>query len=141
MRERSGIAVMAEGFFALSCFMGLGFLLEALLGYKIPSYLGDPLRRELFRLAHVHGAALSMVLILAGLASERVPIPTLSIHALRAALILMPLGFLGSGVVHPEGDPGLMIWLVPPGALCAVGGGLQIALACRNVLRGKDRRG
>jgi hypothetical protein len=43
----------------------------------------------------------------------------------------MPLGFLFSGIWHPEGDPGLAIRLVPPSALLINFGAVATALASR----------
>jgi hypothetical protein len=43
----------------------------------------------------------------------------------------MPLGFLAAGAWHPEGDPGLAIWLVPVGALALIFALTTIALASR----------
>jgi hypothetical protein len=42
--------------------------------------------------------------------------------------LLMPLGFLLAGISHPEGDPGLGIWLVPPGALLMIFGIVALAI-------------
>lgn len=111
--------LMKQGWIGLGLWMLFGFLLESLMAYKIPSYLGDPQRRELMRLAHAHGTLLSLVLIAAaGFANP----PRSARFALRAGSILLPIGFLLSGIWHPEGDPGMAIWLVPPGALLLIFG-------------------
>jgi peptidoglycan/LPS O-acetylase OafA/YrhL len=105
-------------------------LLEGLLGYKIPSYLNDLDRRELFRLAHTHGTFLGLVLIAAALSERRgASLPRAASMALSAGSALMPLGFLLAGIKHPEGDPGPAIWLVPPGALLVIFGTVTLALA------------
>jgi len=124
--------VMFQGWVSIALWMSLGLLLEGLLGYKIPAYLNDPQRRELFRLAHTHGAFLGLVLVAAALCSERTrdPLPRPARIALSAGSILMPFGFLLAGFWHPEGDPGPAIWLVPPAALMVIFGAIAIALAC-----------
>lgn len=109
--------MMKQGWIGAAVWMLLGLMLESLMAYKIPSYLGDPLRRELLRLAHAHGALLSLVLIVAaGLANPA----RYARVALRIGSVLVPGGFLLSGIWHPEGDPGLAIWLVPPGAVLMI---------------------
>src|ERR1051325_6691731 len=67
-------SLIAQGWLAVAFWMSVGLLLEGLLGYKIPAYLSDPQRRELFRLAHAHGTLLGVVLIAAGLCAERVAV-------------------------------------------------------------------
>jgi hypothetical protein len=123
--------MMLQGWVSIAVWMSFGLLLEGLLGYKIPAYLGDPERRELFRLAHTHGTLLGLVLVAAALSSQRLRVgPTRAARiALRAGSIVMPIGFLLAGVYHPEGDPGLAIWLVPPSALLVIFGAVSLAMA------------
>ena len=125
-------SLIAQGWLSIAFWMSVGLLLEGLLGYKIPAYLSDPQRRELFRLAHAHGTLLGVVLIAAGLCAERfaVGLPKAARRALRAGSILMPVGFFLSGIWHTESDPGLAIWLVPPGALMVIFGAVVLALIC-----------
>lgn len=123
--------MMLQGWASIAVWMAFGLLLEGLLGFKIPPYLDDLQRRELFRLAHTHGTFLGVVLIVAALCGRRgaaVP-PRPARTALRAGSLVMPLGFLLAGVWHPEGDPGLAIWLVPPGALLVIFGAIVMAMA------------
>jgi hypothetical protein len=125
-------SLLLQGWLGLALWMTFGLLLEGLLGYKIPAYLSDSQRRELFQLAHTHGTLLSLILIAAALCSKSFAI---EIHraarmALRLGTIFMPLGFLLAGISHPEGDPGIAIWLVPPAALLVIFGAIVIALAC-----------
>jgi len=124
--------MMFQGWLSIALWMSVGLLLEGLLGYKIPAYLGDPQRRELFRLAHSHGTLLGLMLVAASLCIRRSinQLPRSAQIALSAGSILMPLGFLLGGIWHPEGDPGIAIWLVPPGALLVIFGALAMALAC-----------
>ena len=121
--------LIAQGWIGIAVWMALGLLLEGLLAYRAPSYLEDAQRRELFRLAHAHGTVLNGLLVLAGLTLQQLKaFPKLAALALRAGSLLMPLGFLLGGLSHPEGDPGLGIWLVPPGALLMVFGVTALAM-------------
>jgi hypothetical protein len=126
--------MMAQGWASIAVWMAFGLLLEGLLGFKIPPYLDDLQRRELFRLAHTHGTFLGVVLVVAAVCGKRgLALPPRSARAaLRAGSLVMPVGFLLAGLWHPEGDPGLAIWLVPPGALLVIFGAIVMALASRN---------
>ncbi|HEX8088130.1 MAG TPA: hypothetical protein VF762_04715 [Blastocatellia bacterium] len=122
--------MMFQGWVSIAVWMSAGLLLEGLLGYKIPSYLNDVQRRELFRLAHTHGTFLGLVLIAAALCMHRgAPLPRAASLSLSIGSVLMPLGFLLAGIWHPEGDPGPAIWLVPPSALLIIFGAIAFALA------------
>jgi hypothetical protein len=125
--------MLFQGWLGIAFWMTFGLLLEGLLGYKIPAYLSDAQRRELFQLAHAHGTLLSLVLIIAALCAKSfaIEIPRPARLALRIGSILMPMGFLFAGISHPEGDPGVAIWLVPFAALMVIFGALSLALACR----------
>ena len=124
--------MMKQGWAGLAFWMALGFLLESLMAYKAPLYLEDSQRRELFRLAHTHGTLLSAVLILAALTEIRWgTLPSFAKTALRSGALLMPTGFLLAGIWHPEGDPGVAIWLVPPGALLMIFGVVATAICVR----------
>lgn len=126
------VGMLRQGWVSVACWMTVGLLLEGLLGYKAPSYLNDPQRRELFRLAHTHGTLLGAVLVLAGLTGQRFGVPPrLAQLALRIGAVLMPVGFLLAGIWHPEGDPGLAIWMVPPGALLMIFGAVVMALSLK----------
>ena len=61
--------------------------------------------------------------------------PPAALFALRLGAVLMPLGFLLAGMWHPEGDPGLAIWLVPPSALLLIFGATALALALRGNMK------
>lgn len=125
--------MLRQGWIALAFWMTFGLLLEGLLGYKVPAYLNDPARRELFRLAHAHGAVLSLVLIAAAICFRQRLIQTQNFveWVLRIGTVLMPLGFLLAGIWHYEGDPGLAIWLVPPSALLIIFGIVCVALSIK----------
>jgi hypothetical protein len=124
---------LLQGWLSVAVWMGFGLLLEGLLGYKIPGYLQDLQRRELFRLAHTHGTFLGLVLLVSALIAQRMNIapPHAARAALRIGTVLMPIAFLLAGIWHYEGDPGLAIWLVPPAALLVIFGAVAFALACR----------
>jgi hypothetical protein len=126
-------AMLFQGWLGLALWMSFGLLLEGLLGYKIPAYLNDVQRRELFQLAHAHGTLLSVVILVAALClrSFAVELPRPAALALRSGSLLMPLGFLFAGISHPEGDPGVAIWLVPFAALLVIFGAISLAFACR----------
>ena len=125
--------LLFQGWVSIAIWISFGLLLEGLLGYKIPAFLEDGQRRELFRLAHTHGTLLSLVLITAALCLRLFEIrpPAVAVNALRLGALLMPLGFLLGGIWHPEADPGVGVWLVPPGALMVIFGAIAIALASR----------
>lgn len=126
------VGMLRQGWIGVACWMAVGLLLEGLLGYKAPGYLNDAQRRELFRLAHTHGTLLSAVLILAALTGARFgALPRLAQGCLRIGSVMMPVGFLLAGMWHPEGDPGLAIWIVPPGALLMIFGVMAIALSLK----------
>jgi hypothetical protein len=119
-----------QGWASIAVWMSVGLLLEGLLGYKIPAYLNDPQRRELFRLAHTHGTLLGILLIVAALVLARgVSVPPIAATALRIGAILMPVGFFVAGIWHTESDPGLAVWLVPPGALLVIYAAVAFTLA------------
>lgn len=125
--------MLRQGWIGVAGWMAVGLLLEGLLGYKSPGYLNDAQRRELFRLAHTHGTLLSAVLILAALTGARFgESPRVAQSCLRIGSVVMPIGFLLAGVWHPEGDPGLAIWMVPPGALLMIFGVVATALSLKS---------
>jgi len=125
--------LIRQGWASVALWMTLGLMLEGMLGYKIPAYLDDPQRRELFRLAHAHGTLLGVLLIAGGLCvrSGAIELQRIASRALRLGAIMMPVGFAVAGIRHPEGDPGIAIWLVPPGAVLVIFAAISAALASR----------
>jgi vacuolar-type H+-ATPase subunit I/STV1 len=115
----------------VAVWMTFGMLLEGLIGYKTPLYLQDPVRRELFRLAHAHGTLLSLLLLGVALVCDRFELNTSKIVTiiLRCGVVLMPIGFLLGGIWHYESDPGVGIWLVPVAAVMVVFGIVSLAIA------------
>jgi hypothetical protein len=122
--------LLRQGWASIAVWMSVGLLLEGLIGYKIPAYLNDPQRRELFRLGHTHGTLLGIVLVVAALVLQRgAEVPKAARTALRIGAVLMPAGFFVAGIWHTESDPGLAIWLVPPGALLVIYAAVAFTLA------------
>ena len=132
------------GWWSLLVFATFGLVLETLHGFKLDAYLNvsNETRRLLWTLAHAHGAALAIVNILFGLGLERAAIPRLP-HigvvstSLVAASLLLPGGFFLGGVTYYEGDPGLGILLVPPGAVLLIAALFLIARGA-SAPRGED---
>jgi len=111
--------------------MTFGLLIEGLIGFRSPAYLQDPLRRELFQLAHAHGTVFSILLLVAGLYRQKGMIapPTLAVFSLRLGTVLMPLGFLFGGIWHYGNDPGPGVFLAPLGGLMIIFGVTAIAIS------------
>lgn len=127
---------VAVGWLQVTIFLIFGLVLESFHLVKLPFYLDLHLRRELWTLAHAHGTLLGAVTILFGLSAQRF-LPNLATRTNAARLVmagswLVPLGFLGGGLGNAEGDPSLMILLVPTGALLLI---LGLALLVLNAFR------
>ena len=109
------------GWFLLAVSLPLGLTLEALHAMKVQVYLGSELRRELWTLAHAHGAILGILcLVFASVSAQCIPNQRARARAsrvLRWGSVLMPAGFFAGGVLSFEGDPSLGIILVPLGGL------------------------
>lgn len=130
------------GFWALALFLTLGATLEALHGFKVGFYLdvSNETRRLMWTLAHAHGALLSLVNVVVGVALRAVPELAddrrrtgLASTMLVAATVLLPAGFFAGGVTFYSGDPGIGIALVPPGAACLLIAVVQLARASGSV--------
>jgi hypothetical protein len=120
-----------QALIGVAVWMTFGLLLEGLIGYKSPAYLQDPVRRELFRLAHAHGTLLSLLLLGVTLVCDRFELKPSSIVSigLRGGVLLMPIGFLIGGLWHYESDPGIGIWLVPVAGVMLVFGLVSLSVA------------
>ena len=110
------------GWLSLVVFVTLGLALETMHAFKLGLYLnvGNEARRLMWTLAHAHGALLSLLNVVFGLMVLQLPqwrggTLLLGSRCLLAATILLPLGFLVGGLFIYDGDPGLGVWLVPPG--------------------------
>lgn len=128
-------AIAKQAWLSLAFWMAAGLLLEGLLAYRSPAYLLDPMRRELFRLAHAHGTALNLVMLVAGLYLSRglISPPNIALGMLRLGVIAMPVGFLLGGIWHTETDPGFGVLLAPVGGLMIIFGVIAAALSSGRV--------
>jgi hypothetical protein len=112
--ERFGWVLVAAG-------VAFGTFVESLLGFKTVSFLLDPMRHELWTVAHFHAAFLGLVNLAyaRGADAETVGVSArvMLSRALLIGSVLLPLGFFLGGFRHSEGDPGIGILLAPPGAL------------------------
>ena len=137
MRDSSTHAALVFGWILLAIFLPLGMTLEALHALKLPVYLGSPLRRELWTLAHAHGNLLGILcLVFASIGERAIPDEKArrSISRwLRIGAVSMPLGFFLGGILNFEGDPSLGILLVPLGGLCLLYALLRAALITSKV--------
>ncbi len=116
--------VLRVGCALLALSLPMGVALEALHGFKVARWLESPMRRELWRLAHAHGAMLGILCLLyVAIAPQYVSDDRARSRAgceLALGAVVMPLGFFAGGVLNFEGDPSLGIVLVPLGALLIV---------------------
>lgn len=105
------------GFTALLLFVAGGLTLEFLHLIKAPWYLESHLRRELWVLAHAHGALLALFNLIYAALLPRIAAAASAGAWLRWGAALVPTGFFLGGIGNSEGDPSLMIVLTPLGAL------------------------
>jgi hypothetical protein len=135
MKDRATRSAALCGWILLALFLPLGLTLEALHAMKVPVYLGSPLRRELWTLAHAHGNLLGILCLAFAALGERTIVEEKRRRAvsfwLRAGAVSMPLGFFLGGILNSEGDPSLAILLVPLGGLCLLFALVSAALAAR----------
>ena len=112
------------GWWGLLVFISLGITLEVLHAFKAGFYLDatQEVRRSLWRLAHTHGALLSLLNVVFSLTLPRFRAGqtkrrALASGCLAAATLMIPAGFFAGGTFVHGGDPGVGVLLVPPGAL------------------------
>lgn len=122
-----------QGWIGIAVWMSFGLLLEGLIAFRIPDYLNDPVRRELFRLAHAHGTLLSVLVLAAGLClrSGIIEPARSGLFAMMIGAVLMPIGFLLGGVVTYESDPNALVSLAPVGGILLIFGIITVALSIR----------
>lgn len=127
------LGLVRQGWISLALWMSFGLLVEGLIGFRIPALLDDPVRREMFRLAHAHGTLFNVVLIVAAIGArlELVTLTRLASRTMRLAVVLLPGGFLLGGIWHFKDDPGFGVWLVPVGAVLMIFSALLLALSAR----------
>ncbi len=117
---------LAFGWWSLAIFTTFGLLLESAHGLKLGWYLdvSNATRRLSFTLGHAHGTLLGVLNVAFALSVRHAKMSAVSAarasFALRAATVLMPLGFILGGLSFYAGDPGLAIVLVPPSAALLV---------------------
>ena len=112
------------GWWTILVFLALGLALELFHASKLDFYLNvaNQTRRLMWTLAHAHGALLGLMHL--GLAATFRMLEswsdqtrTIASRSLTGATLLLPGGFFLGGLFIHSGDPGLGIWLLPPGAL------------------------
>ena len=120
--------LIRQGWISLAAWIVFGLLIEGLIGFRSPVLLDDSIRRDMFRLAHAHGTLLNLLLITAAICArlDLIRLGRVTSLGLRAAVVLLPGGFLLGGIWHFKDDPGLAIFLVPVGAVLLLAAALQI---------------
>ena len=120
--------LIRQGWISLAAWIVFGLLIEGLIGFRSPVLLDDSIRRDMFRLAHAHGTLLNLVLIAAAICArlDLIHFGRVTSLGLRAAVVLLPGGFLFGGIWHFKDDPGVAILLVPVGAVLLLTTALQI---------------
>lgn len=118
--ESSARASLRYGWTALLLFVAGGLSLEFLHLIKAPWYLENHLRRELWVLAHAHGALLALFNLAYAAALANLPSAAGAGRWLRWGAALVPAGFFLGGIGNAESDPSLAIVLTPIGALAVL---------------------
>lgn len=127
--ERERTRARYFGFLSLTVWSCLGIGLESAHAFKLSAYLDHPLRRELLIWSHAHGVGLALIVLTYAAHVVDAKLPARPGQLLRAASLLMPLGFALAIFGHGEADPGPAIWLVPIGALVLVAALVSIVRA------------
>jgi hypothetical protein len=121
MNDQATRRALVTGFVLLAVFLPLGLTLEALHALKVQVYLGSTVRREMWTLAHAHGNLLGILCLVFAALGERIGGDGRRrmriARLLSAGAVFMPIGFLLGGVLNSEGDPSLLILLVPVGGV------------------------
>jgi len=119
MQTTSHSSLIRQSWISLALWITFGVLLEGLNAFRSPALLDDPVRREMFRLAHSHGTLLNVVLLIVAICArlDLVRIGPMTSAGLRAAVVLLPAGFLFAGLWHFKDEPGAAILVVPVGAV------------------------
>ena len=125
--------IAKQAWWGLAFWLAFGLLIEGLIGFRTPLYLQDPVRREMFRLAHAHGTVLSLLLLIANIYIQKglTAPPAAAVWSLRLGILLMPTGFLLGGIWHHESDPGIGVFLAPLGGVMIIFGVAAIAMSSR----------
>ncbi|WP_428266183.1 hypothetical protein [Haliangium sp.] len=140
--SRACRACLRFGWAAIATFLLLGLILELLHLIKAPFYVEALLRRELWTLAHAHGTLLGLVNVaFAATGTRCLERETARMQVswlLRAGALLVPAGFFLGGIGNAEGDPSLLIALVPVGALLLI---VATAQCARGAVRARIQAG
>jgi hypothetical protein len=125
-----GAGLVRQGWISLALWIAFGILIEGFSAFRSPAYLDDGVRREMFRLAHAHGTLLNLVLLGAAICArlDLIRLGRMTSLGLCAAVVLLPAGFLFSGLWHYKDEPGLAILLVPVGAVLLLATVIYISL-------------
>ena len=131
--ERSHLAF---SWVCLALFVLMGIGLEVLHAFKVSSYLDvqHSTRRLMWRLAHAHGTLLAILNLCFVFSLRLLPSWSssgrrLAAVCLRAAALLLPLGFFLGGLHTYDGDPGIGVWLAPVGGMLMLVGVTATAVA------------
>lgn len=110
--------------FSVACvavFLASGLWLEGMIGLRVTGWVDDPLRREMLRLGHAHGAILGLVNLGLSWAMHRLQTPNAWVPRIRLAAwtgaVCVGVGFFGGGLWHGTTDPGPLVLIVPAGAM------------------------
>src|SRR5215468_4889426 len=101
-QQRLCVGMIRQGWISLAAWIVFGLLIEGLIGFRAPALLDDSVRRDMFRLAHAHGTLLNLVLIAAAICARLylIRLGRATSLGLRAAVVLLPIGFLLAGLWH-----------------------------------------
>lgn len=125
-------AALRFGWSLLALFLLGGLTLEFLHLIKAPWYFDVRIRRELWTLAHAHGALLAVLNLLfactAGYCLPEERKRALAGRMLRWGALLVPAGFFLGGIGNRESDPSLFILATPIGALMVLHAVASMAL-------------
>lgn len=117
---------------SLAVFLATGLWLEAMIGLRAAGWVDDPLRREMLRLGHAHGAILSTVNLVIAWAMHRLATPDAWARRVRMAAwlgaVCVGVGFFGGGLWHGPSDPGPLVLIVPAGALMLLASCVSVGL-------------
>ncbi len=142
MRDDTTSRTFALGLWMLCISVPLGLTLEALHAFKVPVYLGSPLRRELWTLAHAHANLLGLLCLVLAHTAERWAVDAdhrrRVLRDVAIGALTMPVGFFAGGILAYEGDPSLGILLVPVGGLFLLWGLLRALLRLPRVRVERD---
>ena len=124
-------SLIRQGWISLALWIAFGILIEGLIGFRTPALVDDPIRRDLLRLAHAHGTLLNLLLLIAAILArlDLMRLGRAASASLRIAVVILPMGFLLSGVWHYRDDPGLGIFFVPIGAVLLLFAAFSLGLS------------